>query len=146
MPQKLYLNQVTDENKGFIKSIEREKAKAFILPFLCMVLLLIELSLSVFLEVDTFIIIICTFVLSFLVNTYVLYKLSKTKILLQTVLTANHNEITVRELINTNEKKFNQLEWVKISWRSFITEYIMVGISCFVCVGIPFVSFISKFN
>lgn len=146
MKKILKTDQLNDENSYYTKRVQQEKTKAFVLPFLCMVLLMLELFLNLFLNIDTFIVVILTFVLSFFVNTYVIYQLHKTKILLELIFTADHNNISVKMLNKMNESEFKKLEGVRVSWKSFITEWIMVIMSCFVCVSIAFASYVINFQ
>lgn len=146
MKRKLYADQLSDENSYYTNSVQKEKAKAFILPFLCMVLLILELSLNLFLNIDTFIVVILTFVLSAFVNVYVIHTLKKTKILLEVIFTADHNNVSVKTLKNMNESEFKKLEGVRVSWRSFKIEWFMVVMSCYVCVGISFASYAINFQ
>lgn len=139
-------NQLTDENIRYTNRVQKDKAKAFALPFLCMLLLILELSLNLILNIDTFIIVILTFILSAFVNVYVIYTLQKTKILLEVIFTADHNNVSIKTLKNMNESEFRKLESVRVSWRSFKIEWLMVVMSCYVCVGVPFASYIINFQ
>lgn len=146
MKKILKTEQLNDENSYYTKRVQQEKTKAFVLPFLCTTLLMLELCINLFLNIDTFIVVILTFVLSFFVNTYVIYQLHKTKILLELIFTADHNNVSVKMLNKMNESKFKKLEGVRVSWKSFITEWIMVMMSCFVCVSIAFASYVINFQ
>lgn len=146
MKKILKTDQLNDENSYYTKRVQQEKTKAFVLPFLCTTLLMLELCINLFLNIDTFIVVILTFVLSFFVNTYVIYQLHKTKILLELIFTADHNNVSVKMLNKMNESKFKKLEGVRVSWKSFITEWIMVMMSCFVCVSIAFASYVINFQ
>lgn len=146
MKKILNTDQLNEENSYYTKKVQQEKTKAFVLPFLCMLLLILELSLNLFLNIDTFIVVILTFVLSFLVNTYVIYKLQKTKILLEVIFTAHHNNISVKTLNKMNESDFKELEGIRVSWRSFKLEWVMVIMSCYVCLGIALTSYAINFQ
>ena len=110
-----------------------------------MILMFFELLLDVFMNINTFILIIITWFFSAIINIYVLYKLQRTKELFSTVLTAQYNKLNVSELYNLEEKQLESIKGVKVNWRNFISEYSMIIISIYVCVSIPFVSFIKHF-
>lgn len=134
-------DQLNDENRYYTNKIQREQAKAFILPMLCMVLLILELSLNLFLNIDTFIIVILTFVLSAFLNVYMIYNLKKTKMLLGVIFTSNNNNISVKEFFEMTEDEIRSLEVIRVSWKSFKTEWLMIIISCYVCLGVVFASY-----
>ncbi|MFG0934614.1 hypothetical protein ACF91D_28580 [Staphylococcus sp. 231237_7MaSpsaltlick] len=147
MVEKIDVRNASEENKQMIKKISKDKAKLFLLPLLCMVLMTLELALYVVLEADMFYLIICTFILSSIIQIYVIYKLNVAQILLSHVLTAISNNMTIKEWAHMDKEQAikKEVKVVKVSWRSFIPEYIMIFISCFVCVGAPFIAVIDKF-
>ena len=145
MKERIETKDLSKENKQIIDRIERDKKKVFILPILCMILMFFELLLDVFMNINTFILIIITWFFSAIINIYVLYKLQRTKELFSTVLTAQYNKLNVSELYNLEEKQLESIKGVKVNWRNFISEYSMIIISIDVCVSIPFVSFIKHF-
>lgn len=145
MKERIETKDLSKENKQIIDRIERDKKKVFILPILCMILMFFELLLDVFMNINTFILIIITWFFSAIINIYVLYKLQRTKELFSTVLTAQYNKLNVSELYNLEEKQLESIKGVKVNWRNFISEYSMIIISIYVCVSIPFVSFIKHF-
>ncbi|MDW4023673.1 hypothetical protein QI305_12155 [Staphylococcus saprophyticus] len=145
MKERIETKDLSKENKQIIDRIERDKKKVFILPILCMILMFFELLLDVFMNINTFILIIITWFFSAIINIYVLYKLQRTKELFSTVLTAQYNKLNVSELYNLEEKQLESIKGVKVNWRNFISEYSMIIISIYMCVSIPFVSFIKHF-
>lgn len=145
MKERIETKDLSKENKQIIDRIERDKKKVFILPILCMILMFFELLLDVFMNINTFILIIITWFFSAIINIYVLYKLQMTKELFSTVLTAQYNKLNVSELYNLEEKQLESIKGVKVNWRNFISEYSMIIISIYMCVSIPFVSFIKHF-
>ncbi|HDC9782864.1 TPA: hypothetical protein O9R57_002627 [Staphylococcus aureus] len=138
-------DELNNENQQLIKKIEKAKAKTFILPFLCMILMFLELLLDIFMNINTFTLIVITFIFFIVINVYVLYKLQTTKKLLNTVLTAHHNKLDINELYNIDEERLKSIRIIAVSWRSFLTEYVMIAISIYMCVSIPFVSYINNF-
>lgn len=138
-------DELNNENQQFIKKVEKAKAKTFILPFLCMILMFLELLLDLFMNINTFTLIVITFIFSIVINVYVLYKLQTTKKLLNTVLTAHHNKLSINALYNIDEERLKSIRIITVSWRSFLTEYVMIAISIYMCVSIPFVSYINNF-
>ncbi|MBG1556443.1 hypothetical protein [Staphylococcus aureus] len=145
MSMKLDTKDMSKEDRNIINRINKEKFKVFLLPILIGGLLLIELFLDLFLNINTFILLISTFVFSIVINTYVLYKLNETKNLTSIVLTAHINNISIEKIQNLDNDKAEKLQWVKVSWKSYILEYITIILSCYLCVSITFISFTNHF-
>jgi|SRR5699024_9669147 len=144
MSMKLNTKDLSKEDSNIITNIEKEKHRAFLLPILTMGLMLIEILLDLFMNINTFIIVMITFVFSLVINTYVLYKLTKAKELTSIVLTAHRNNLNVKKLFDLNEDKVKKLQWVKVSWKTYLLEYFMIVSSAYVCVSIAFISFINQ--
>lgn len=145
MKERIETKDLSNENKRIIDRIERNNKKVFILPLLCMILMFLELLLDVYMNINAFILIIITCVLSAVINIYVLYKLQITKELFSTVLTAQYNKLNVRELYNLEEEQLESIIGVKVNWRNFISEYAMIIISIYLCMLIPFASYTNHF-
>jgi len=145
MKERIETKDLSNENQHLIEKIERDKKKVFILPLLCMVLLFSELLLDVFMNINTFILIIITWIFSAVINIYVLYKMQLTKALFSTILTAHHNKLSINELYNIDEKSHKSFRVIKLSWRNFILEYAMIIISIYMCIAVPFLSYMKHY-
>lgn len=144
---KIDVSNTTEEAKQIIDNINKDKLKVMVLPMLCSLLMIIEFTLHVVLNIDITVLVICTFILSSIVHIYVLYKLNMIQIALSTVITAIHNDLSVKEWVNMDKNKAVEqgIQPVKVKWRSFLSEYIAVCFSCFICISVPFFSLVGKF-
>lgn len=147
MAMKIDVSNTTEEAKQIIDNINKDKLKVMVLPMLCSLLMIIEFTLHVVLNIDITVLVICTFILSSIVHIYVLYKLNMIQIALSTVITAIHNDLSVKEWVNMDKNKAVEqgIQPVKVKWRSFLSEYIAVCFSCFICISVPFFSLVGKF-
>ena len=147
MAMKIDVSNTTEEAKQIIDNINKDKLKVMVLPMLCSLLMIIEFTLHVVLNIDITVLVICTFILSSIVHIYVLYKLNMAQIALSTVITAIHNDLSVKEWVNMDKNKAVEkgIQPVKVKWRSFLSEYIAIYVSCFICISVPFFSLADKF-
>lgn len=146
MPQKIDINKdMSKEEKQIIRNIQKDKNKAFILMFLLLILMLLESALDYLLNINTFIPLVITYCFSILIFSYVIYKIQSTQRLLSIVFTANHNQIDVEKLFKLSKKERENIKFLKLSWRSFILEYIVIVSGSFICTNILFISYINHF-
>lgn len=146
MPQKIDINKdMSKEEKQIIRNIQKDKNKAFILMWLLLILMLLESALDFLLNINTFILLVITYCFSILIFSYVIYKLQSTQRLLSIVFTANHNKVDVQKLFKLSKKQLENIEFIKLSWRTFILEYIVIFCGSFLCTNILFISYINHF-
>lgn len=138
MGNKMNLNDLSKDHKKLISKIEKNKNKSMNLTLFCILLLLLELGIDLFMNVNMLITIICTFVFSAIINTYVLYKLEQCKDMVSIIITADKNQMTIEELFK--KKRNKNLVFLSVNWRSFLTEYILVILSCFICLNALLIS------
>lgn len=136
MVMKLNKNELPKEDIEIANRLEREKLKAFFLPLLVMVLMLLELALNIFLEIDITLIMSITFLFSIIINSYVLYKIKKTKELMSIILTAHHNNITTKNLFALDKEKLKNISFVNVTWRTYLLEYLILILSTYICTTI----------
>lgn len=141
MTEKINMNELSNEHRNLIIKIEKNKNKAFKLPLLCMLLMIIEMLITMFLNVDMKIAMFCTCAFSIIINAYVLYKLNECKGMLSFVISADINHMTIDELYKNKDKK--DIKFAKVSWKSFMLEYIMVIVSCYFTSVIPVFAIVS---
>lgn len=145
MVEKMDISNANEEAKRFIDYINREKITALTLPLLCSALMMIEMVIDEF--VNMFPMIIGTFIFTSIVHIYVLFKLNVYQINLSNVLSAIINDMTIKELANMtpDQLREKELKMVKLNWRSLIKEYVTIIFSCFICMGVLFISVIVPF-
>lgn len=141
------VSNTTEENKRIIANINKEKFKAMVLPMLCSLLMILEFTLHVLLNIDITVIVICTFILSSIIHIYVFYKLDVALIRLSIVMTAIHNNIRVKEWMDMDRAQSERkgIQVVRVKRQSLLTEYIAVCLSCIICISTPFFSLADKF-
>lgn len=147
MVMKKDVSDTTQENKQIIANINKDKFRAMVLPLLCSLLMILEFTLHVFLNIDITIIVISTFILSSIIHIYVFHKLDVALVRLSIVMTAIHNNVTVQAFLNMDRAQAEEkgIHPVKVKWRSLLSEYIAVCLSCFICVSVLFFSLANKF-
>lgn len=128
MFRKFDLSDASEENKMILDNINKEKTKTLMLTILMAVLMTIEIILNKFMFVDLNIVILCTFLFSIIINTYVIYKLLRSRVLLSYVLSAIVNNLTIEEWVDTlnNNEIDENKKIVRVKKRAFILEYVMV--------------------
>lgn len=147
MAMKIDVSNTTEEAKQIIDNINKDKLKVMVLPMLCSLLMIIEFTLHVVLNIDITVLVICTFILASIVHTYVFYKLDVALVRLSIVMSAIHNNVTVKAFLNIDKAQAKEqgIQHVKVKRRSLLSEYIAVGLSCILCVTILFFSLAGKF-
>lgn len=146
MVEKMDVSNADEETKKFIDFIKKEKIRVLILGYLCAVLMVIEAFLNQFMNMVP--IIIGTFIFISIVHIYVLVKLDIYKINLSNILSAISNNMTIKEWahLTPNQVMENDLKVAKLSWRSQVKDFVIIFISCFVCIGVLFISVIAPFT
>lgn len=147
MVMKKDVSDTTQENKQIIANINKDKFRAMVLPLLCSLLMILEFTLHVFLSIDITIIVISTFILASIIHIYVFHKLDMALVRLSIVMTAIHNNVTVQAFLNMDraQAEGKGIHPVKVKWRSLLSEYIAVCLSCLICVSVLFFSLANKF-
>lgn len=145
MVEKVNINNTNEEIKRFVDYINSKKITALILSLLCAALMMVEMVINGF--VNMFSVIIGSFIFTSIVHIYVLFKLNLYQINLSNILSATSNNMTIKEWenIEMNQIKERELKVIKLHWRSLVKEYAMVSISCFICMGVVFLSVILPF-
>ncbi|MCD8845157.1 hypothetical protein [Staphylococcus gallinarum] len=136
MVMKLNKKDLSVEDIKVANRLEKDKFKAFLLPLLVMVLMLLELLLKFILNIDISSIMLITFLFSIIINSYVLYKVKQTKKLMSIILTAHHNNITTKQLFDLPREKLKKLNIVNVNWRTYSVEYFMIILSAYICTSI----------
>lgn len=147
MVMQIDVSNTTKENKQIIDNINKDKFRTMVLPMLCSLLMILEFTLFVLLKIDITVIVICTFILASIVHIYVFHKLDVALVRLSIVMTAIHNNVTVKSYLNIDRAQVEEkgIQHVKVKWRSLLSEYIAVCLSCILCVTILFFSLVGKF-
>lgn len=146
MPLKLDIDKhMSKEEIKFMRTIEKEKNKAFKLPSLLIILMMIEIFIDTIIKTNVFVLIIITYCFSLIINTYVIYKLNQAKERMTIVFTANYNNITIAKLLNLNKNDFKKLTAIEVSWKNFLLEYLTVVVNAFLCIHVVFISYINHF-
>ena len=146
MSLKLDINkQMSKKEIKMIRIIEQDKNKAVKLPLLLIILMIVELFVDTFLKTNVFVLIIITYCFSLIINIYVIYRLNLAKEKFSIVFTANHNSITITELLNLNKNDLKNITPIAVSWKNFLLEYLSIVINAFLCINIVFISYINNF-
>lgn len=138
MAERMDISNADKESKKFIDFLNKEKRKLLMLPYLCVLLMVLESIVNMYTNIIP--VIIGTFVLTCIVHIYTLVKLDIYKINIGNILSAISNKMTLKEWANIEPNTVieKNLKIVRISWRSLILEYVIVYVSILICLYILF--------
>lgn len=120
-------NDLSEENKQILLRIENEKNKDLSLLRLLEILVNIELILDLFLNINTFHLLLITVCFAFIMNAYIIFKLNSTKDKIKLVLISHYNKITVNKLLSLNKKDLKEISFVRLNWCTFLYEYLRIA-------------------
>lgn len=138
MAERMDISNADKDSKRFVDFLNKEKRKLLMLPYLCVLLMVLESIVNVYTNIIS--VIIGTFVLTCVVHIYVLVKLDIYKINIGNILSAISNKMTLKEWASMEPNTIieKKLKIVKVSWRSLILEYVIVYVSVLICLYILF--------
>ncbi len=146
MLKKININKhMHEHHRQLLNSIEHEKDESFMLIWLLSILFLIELLLDFLLNINTFTFVMLTFIISLFINTYIIYKLSKTKELMSIVFTAHYNNLEITQLFKLSTRENKDINILNLSWKLFISDYFIVFMSYLSCIISVFLSYTQHF-
>lgn len=128
-----------------LSNIEHEKNNSFVLTWLLSILFLLELLLDFLLNINTFTLVILTFIFSLFINSYIIYKLSKAKELMSIVFTAHYNNLELTQLFKLSDRETKDITTFNLSWKAFLFDYFMIAMSCVSCISSVFLSYTQHF-
>lgn len=122
--------KLTNEDKKIMALAQIKRKKAMWLPYLCSILMLLIVGVHIFLKEDMMIWGSGTIILSILTNAYAMYQIQSEKYICERVFTANLRGISLNKMTEDDMDNINNNERVKISWRSYTHELIILILVC----------------
>ena len=125
MPNKLKIENLSEENKAHILSTENKINETYLLLILSFVLLCSVFLIDIIFNVKAYLLLIISFTIVISATIFLFYKLQKAKIRIGAILTAEHNRIDINQIDNYDEEYFEQMDLIILSWKYFKGYYIL---------------------
>lgn len=125
MPNKLKIENLSEENKAHILSTENKINETYLLLILSFVLLCSVFLIDIVFNVKAYLLLIISFTIVISATIFLFYKLQKAKIRIGAILTAEHNRIDINQIDNYDEEYFEQMDLIILSWKYFKGYYIL---------------------
>lgn len=125
MPNKLKIENLSEENKDHILSTENKVNETYLLLILSFMLLCSVFLIDIIFNVKAYSLLIISFIVVLSATIFLFYKLQKAKIRIGAILTAEHNRIVINQIDNYDEEYFEQMDLIILSWKYFKGYYIL---------------------
>lgn len=146
MTRKMFVKDISDEDKEHIKIREKDVRGSIIISYLLTFLMIALFAIDTINHIDTFYLIAINIVLLLASVSFNYYKLFKTRVIIGVILTANRLGMSLQDFVKQDKANLEETHFVKVSWKTHLPYYVCINMLVVIGVSLSIASFFNHFN
>lgn len=146
MTRKMFVKDISDEDKEHIKIREKDVRGSIIISYLLTFLMIALFAIETINHIDTFYLIAINIVLLLASVSFNYYKLFKARVIIGVILTANRLGMSLQDFVKQDKVDLEETHFVKVSWKTYLPYYVCINMLIVIGGSLSIASFFNHFN
>lgn len=146
MTRKMFVKDISDEDKEHIEIREKDVRGSIIISYLLTFLMIALFAIDTINHIDTFYLIAINIVLLLASVSFNYYKLFKTRVIIGVILTANRLGMSLQDFVKQDKADLEETHFVKVSWKTYLPYYVCINMLIVIGGSLSIASFFNHFN
>lgn len=146
MTRKMFVKDISDEDKEHIEIREKDVRASIIISYLLTFLMIALFAIETINHIDTFYLIAINIVLLLASVSFNYYKLFKARVIIGVILTANRLGMSLQDFVKQDKVDLEETHFVKVSWKTYLPYYVCINMLIVIGGSISIASFFNHFN
>lgn len=146
MTRKMFVKDISDEDKEHIEIREKDVRGSIIISYLLTFLMIALFAIDVINHIDTFYLIVINIVLLLASVSFNYYKLFKARVIIGVILTANRLGMSLQDFVKQDKVDLEETHFVKVSWKTYLPYYVCINMLIVIGGSLSIASFFNHFN
>ncbi|HBC2740218.1 TPA: hypothetical protein IYI04_003203 [Enterococcus faecium] len=146
MMRKMFVKDLSDEDKEHIKIREKDVRGSIIISYLLTFLMIALFVIDAINHIDTFYLIVINIVLLLASVSFNYYKLFKVRVIIGVILTVNRLGVNLQDFVKQDKVDLEETHFVKVSWKNYLPYYVCINMLIVIGGSLSIASFFNHFN